>query len=198
MVVTGTLVVWRWDLVPALLINDTYSIGGQRFEGCIGRPEGAPRVPQPRMLDRIYEFTPCRQTFAAPFRSRACCAEPTVVKAVHRLRAARPELRQRVLHARRDRRMSGSGHQPVAFKAAQRQGQHPLRDAAERAADSLKRLGPVAEMAHHEDRSICRRRGTAPRSPPRHSSGSCRVPGNMDVPSCRVSFGDLSSLGIKQ
>src|SRR5262249_27154882 len=51
----------------------------------------------------------------------------------HRLEESPPEGREPVVHARRDRREYGARDEPIALEAAERERQHSLRDAFDRA-----------------------------------------------------------------
>jgi len=62
------------------------------------------------------------------------------------------ELRQRVVDAGRNGGEHRARDQAVTLQRPQRQGQHPLRNAAERAADLVEPLWPVAERAHDQHR----------------------------------------------
>ena len=67
----------------------------------------------------------------------------------HRLPQPTSEIGQFVIDPRRNGREHGARDQAVALKSAQRQGQHPLRDAADHALDLVEAPRAVAEQ--HDD-----------------------------------------------
>ena len=73
----------------------------------------------------------------------------TFAQRFHRLPQPASEIGQFIIDPRRNRREHGSRHQAVAFKSAQRQRQHPLRDAADHALDLVEAPRAVAEQ--HDD-----------------------------------------------
>jgi hypothetical protein len=62
------------------------------------------------------------------------------------------ERRQLIVDARRNRREDGAADEAVAFEAAQRRGQHLLRDAADRTLDLAEALGAITEVTHDQHR----------------------------------------------
>src|SRR5271167_1186399 len=62
------------------------------------------------------------------------------------------ERRQRVIDPRRNGRIGGARDQAVAFEPAQRQRQHALRNAANRAAQLVETQRPAAKPGYHQDR----------------------------------------------
>src|SRR5258708_18756922 len=66
-----------------------------------------------------------------------------------RLPPAAAEIGQFVIHARRNGREHRARHQAVALEPAQRQGQHPLRDAADHALDLVEAARAASEQ--HDD-----------------------------------------------
>src|ERR1700736_1756597 len=70
-------------------------------------------------------------------------------KRFHRLRQAAPEIRQFVVDPRRDSWKHRARDQPGALKSAQRQSQHPLRDAADHALELVEAPWTIAEA--HDD-----------------------------------------------
>jgi len=66
-----------------------------------------------------------------------------------RLPQAASEIGQFVIHARRNGREHRARHQAVALEPAQRQGQHPLRDAADHALDLVEAARAASEQ--HDD-----------------------------------------------
>src|SRR6267378_3682669 len=67
----------------------------------------------------------------------------------HRLPQPASEIGQFVVDPRRNGREYGAGDQTVALQSAQRQGQHPLRDAADHALDLVE--APRDTSEHHDD-----------------------------------------------
>src|SRR5579862_5124861 len=69
-----------------------------------------------------------------------------------RLQQVAAERRERIIDARRDGRKHRARHQTVALEPAQRQGQHALRDAADRAPQLVEAQRAVAKPADHQNR----------------------------------------------
>src|SRR5713101_6027363 len=96
-----------------------------------------PRIePAPRGLDR-----------------GAVLARPQAETA-HRLEQRMAELRELVIDARRNGREQCAGHEPVALEPPERQGQHPLRDAAERAAQLVEPHRPLPQGGDDQHRPL--------------------------------------------
>src|SRR5215471_16035509 len=97
------------------------------------------------------------------------------------------ELRQRVVDPWRNGREDRARHQAVPLQRSQGQGQHPLRNAAERTAQLVEPLGAVAQRADHQHRPFVADASTSLTA--RQSSGTCRLLGISGVPSCRRRLG---------
>ena len=106
------------------------------------------------------------------------------------------ELCQRVVDARRNGREDRARHQAVPLQRPQRQGQHPLRNAAERTAQLVEPLGAVPQRADHEHRPLVA-------DARQHLADGAAILGYVQVTRYqRCAFlpsplGHLSSLGIK-
>src|SRR5436190_19875272 len=79
-------------------------------------------------------------------------AQRPVAKRGDRLQQIAPEGGQGIFNARRNGGKHGAGNEAVALQATQSQGQHPLRDAADRTAQFVKSQRTAAEPRHHQNR----------------------------------------------
>src|SRR5215469_3972114 len=98
------------------------------------------------------------------------------------------KLRQRVVDPWRNGRKDRARHQAVPLQTSERQGQHPLRNAAERTAQLVEPFGAVAQRADHQHRPFVAdaREHLAYRAA---ILGHVQVLGISDVPSCRRRLG---------
>src|SRR6202163_2688026 len=90
-------------------------------------------IPPVELRARAFDFRPM---FVRPFAQR-----------FDRLPQPAAEIGQLIIDPRRNGREYGAGDQAVALQAAQRQGQHPLRDAADHALDLVEAARATSE--HH-------------------------------------------------
>src|SRR6185437_13689471 len=62
-----------------------------------------------------------------------------------------PEIGQLIIDARRNRRIDGPRHQPIAFETTQSERQHALRYAADRTPELVETHWPILQQADHVD-----------------------------------------------
>src|SRR6266852_3684028 len=114
----------------------------------------------------------------------------------HGIEQGMAELRELVIDARWNGREDGAGHEAVALQAPDRQGQHPLRDAAERAAQLVEPHRPLPQGGDDQHRPFVA-------DPREHLADRAAILGHLEVTryqACAflpLPTGHLSSLGIK-